>query len=73
MTKFIRLTEANEAGRTLLVNVKQIAYVQTSNRPNGDMYIKLMIKSADTNKSDGQYFFVKEKLDDIERMLVDDK
>lgn len=63
--KFLKLTEANEVRRTLLINVDNIAYMQTSNKANGHVYIKLMVKSADMNKNDGQYFFVEEPIEDI--------
>lgn len=65
MIKFLKLTEANEARRTLIINVNNIAYMQTSSKVDGHVYIKLMVKSADTNKNDGQYFFVEESIDNI--------
>lgn len=71
MTKFIKLTEANEAARTILINVAQIAFIQTSSKPAGDVYIKLAsnINTDASRKSEGHYFFVKEKLEVIEGML----
>lgn len=71
MTKFIKLTEANEGRRTLLLNPDHIAFIQTSTKPMGHVYIKMIIKTDGTEKTNGQYFFVEEKIEDIERMLND--
>ncbi len=64
MTKFIKLHEPNK-NITVLVNVDEIAYIQSPMKLDGDVYIKL--KSLFDGKD--KYFFVKEKIEEIEVML----
>lgn len=71
MTKFIKLTECN--GNTIIVNIDRVEHF-TKGAKGIDTYIKMLSNlqgkpNEPLNKEN--YFFVKESVDDVWRMLND--
>jgi hypothetical protein len=72
MTKFIKLHEAcgNDAYKVVLINVALIEYAKVGNKGT-DTFVK-MITPSRIDETKASWFFVKESVDDIERMLLTD-
>lgn len=70
MSEFIRLTESLSRGdaKRLLLRKSQISHVQEGSNGN-DTHIRMI--SGNTGDKDARhtYYFVKEKFDEIEKML----
>lgn len=68
MTKFIKLTEANNSGRKLLLNISHIGTIQAGN--SVDTYVRMTYTvEREAGKQRAEYYFVKESLEQIEKLL----
>lgn len=69
MTKFIKLTEANNSSRKLLLNVSHIGTIQAGN--SVDTYVRMTYTvEREASKQRAEYYFVKESLEQIEGMIL---
>ena len=64
---FITLTEMPRQ-RKVILNKNYIVYVCKSQSDKGDTYVRYNAPTIDDGK--GSYFFVKESVDEIEKMLL---
>ncbi len=61
---WIKLTEAKESKRSVLLNTDNIAYMSVSDKGGTDTYIK--IKESEAQNT---FYFVKESIEEIYKML----